>query len=392
MKKEGTLLKTMYYQKNRPLTHTQDETYTQTSADNILLVVVVFIVVFGIMAVFSASAPKAISYGENPFSFTFKQLIWLIGGIFGALFFSNFDYKKLKPFSGFVALFVLVMLILVKFSPLGVTVNEAKRWLVIGPLQFQPSEMAKPALVLYFATLFSKDYSILDSRKYPFYFIFASMLLLIYMQPNLSMIILLLTTSLVMYYIAGGSTKIISAVLLAGSALVATTIRGYQLQRIKVWWNPFSDALGSGYNIIQSMVAFSSGGFFGVGFGNSKQKLSWLPEGHTDFIFAIIGEEFGFLGCFFLICLFCVFLHRGFIIAKKCPDMFGKILAVGITFSICFQAFTNMSVASSFVPATGIPLPLISYGGSSLFVTLCMIGVLINISKKKVQRIVHYVE
>ena len=140
------------------------------------------------------------------------------------------------------------------------------------------------------------------------------------------------------------------------------------------------------------MVAFSSGGFFGVGFGNSKQKLSWLPEGHTDFIFAIIGEEFGFLGCFFLVCLFCVFLHRGFIIAKKCPDIFGKLLAVGITFSITFQAFTNMSVASSFVPATGIPLPLISYGGSSLFVTLCMIGVLINISKKKVQRIVHYVQ
>ena len=252
--------------------------------------------------------------------------------------------------------------------------------------------MAKPALVLYFATLFSKNCKIIDPQKYPFYFIFGAMLLLIYMQPNLSMIILLLMTSVVMYYVAGGSTKIIAAAFAIGGVLVATTIRGYQLQRIKVWWNPFSDALGAGYNIIQSMVAFSSGGIFGVGFGNSKQKLSWLPEGHTDFIFAIIGEEFGFLGCFFLVCLFCVFLHRGFIIAKKCPDAFGKILAVGITFSICFQAFTNMSVASSFVPATGIPLPLVSYGGSSLFVTLCMIGVLINISKKKVQRIVHYVQ
>ena len=212
------------------------------------------------------------------------------------------------------------------------------------------------------------------------------------MQPNLSMIILLLMTSLIMYYVAGGSTKIIASAFGLGALLVATTIRGYQLQRIKVWWNPFTDALGAGYNIIQSMVAFSSGGFFGVGFGNSKQKLSWLPEGHTDFIFAIIGEEFGFLGCFFLVCLFGVFLHRGFIIAKKCPDMFGKLLAIGITFSICFQAFTNMSVASSFVPATGIPLPFISYGGSSLCVSLCMIGVLINISKKRVQRIVHYVQ
>ena len=391
MKNEERLLEIMYYQKNKQHTHT-NTTYTQTPADNILIVVTIFIVVFGIMAVFSASAPKAISYGENPLSFTIKQLVWLIGGTLGAFFFSKFDYRKLRPFAGIVALFVLTCLALVKFSPLGVTVNEAKRWLVIGPLQFQPSEFAKPALVLYFATLFSKNCKIFDPQKYPFYIIFGAMLLLIYMQPNLSMIILLLMTSLVMYYIAGGSTKIISSTFILGALVVATTIRGYQLQRIKVWWNPFSDALGAGYNIIQSMVAFSSGGFFGVGFGNSKQKLSWLPEGHTDFIFAIIGEEFGFLGCFFLICLFGVFLHRGFIIAKKCPDMFGKILAVGITFSICFQAFTNMSVASSFVPATGIPLPLISYGGSSLFVTLCMIGVLINISKKKVQRIVHYVQ
>ncbi len=391
MKKEEKHLKIMYYQRNRTYT-TKTKTYTKAPPDNLLVVVVAFIVVFGIMAVFSASAPKAIGLGENPLSFTIKQLIWLIAGAFGAWFFSKFDYRKLKNFAGMLALFVLVSLALVKFSPLGVTVNEAKRWLVIGPLQFQPSEMAKPALVLYFATLFSKDCRIIDSKKYPFYFIFAGMLLLIYMQPNLSMIILLLMTSLAMYYVAGGSAKIIAGAFGLGALAVATTIRGYQLQRIKVWWNPFSDALGAGYNIIQSMVAFSSGGFFGVGFGNSKQKLSWLPEGHTDFIFAIIGEEFGFLGCFFLVCLFGVFLHRGFVIAKKCPDMFGKLLAVGITFSICFQAFTNMSVASSFVPATGIPLPFVSYGGSSLFVSLCMIGVLINISKKRVQRIVHYVQ
>ncbi len=393
MKKEEKHSETMYYQKNRTHAHTHtNTTYAQTPPDNILIVAVIFIVVFGIMAVFSASAPKAIGLGENPMSFTLKQLIWLVMGIFGALFFSNFDYRKLKPFSGALAIFVLIALAAVQFSPFGVTVNEAKRWLVIGPIQFQPSEMAKPALVLYFATLFSKDCRIIDSSKYAFYGIFAAMLLLIYMQPNLSMIVLLLMTSLSMYYIAGGSIKIITSLIALGVCVLSLTIRGYQLQRIKVWWNPFSDALGTGYNIIQSMVAFSSGGFFGVGFGNSKQKLSWLPEGHTDFIFAVIGEEFGFLGCFFLICLFCIFLHRGFIVAKKCPDMFGKILAVGITFSICFQAFTNMSVASSFVPATGIPLPFISYGGSSLFVSLCMIGVLINISKKKVQRIVHYVQ
>ena len=135
---------------------------------------------------------------------------------------------------------------LVQFTPLGVTVNEAKRWLVIGPLQFQPSEMAKPALVLYFATLFSKSCEIMDSRKYPFYIMFAIMLLLIYKQPNLSMIILLIVTALAMYYVAGGSTKIITSGIIGGILVVATTIRDYQLQRIKVWWNPFMDALGAG--------------------------------------------------------------------------------------------------------------------------------------------------
>ena len=382
----------MSYLRSRNYSTHTNTTYVETPPDNILMIVVVFIVVFGIMAVFSASAPKAIGLGENPISFVLKQSIWLVIGIFGAYFFSKFDYKRLKIWASPLTILVLITLLLVQFSPLGVTVNEAKRWLVIGPLQFQPSELAKPAIVLYFATLFSKNCIILDSKKYPFYFIFAFMLLLIYKQPNLSMIILLLVTSVAMYYVAGGSMKMILGAGGAGILAVAATIRDYQMQRIRVWWNPFTDALGAGYNIIQSLVAFSSGGLFGVGFGNSKQKLSWLPEGHTDFIFAIIGEEFGFFGCFFLICLFCILLHRGFRIAKKCPDMFGKILAVGITFSIWFQAFTNMAVASSFVPATGIPLPFISYGGSSLCVSLCMIGVLINISKKKVQRVVHYVQ
>ena len=157
-------LKNMYYQRNKAhTTHTtHTTTYTTAPPDNILVVVVIFIVVFGIMAVFSASAQKAIGLGENPFAFTSKQLLWLIGGVGAAYFFSRFDYNRLKPFAGILAICVLISLALVKFSPLGVTVNEAKRWLVIGPLQFQPSEMAKPAIVLYFATLFSKNCIIFD--------------------------------------------------------------------------------------------------------------------------------------------------------------------------------------------------------------------------------------
>ncbi len=366
--------------------------YIISQPDNTLVTVVIFLVVIGIMAIFSAGSPRAIANGDNPLIFTLKQLAWLVAGVISASFLSRYDYKNLKAWALPSCAFVLILLLMVQFSPLGLMVNEAKRWLAIGPLQFQPSELAKPAVVLAFASLFSSNINILDEKKIPFYALFAAMLFLILKQPNLSMVILLSMTSVVLYFVAGGRVKTIIAAFTCAIPVLAFSILGYQKQRIIVWLDPQKDPHNAGYNIIQSLVAFAGGGFFGVGFGNSKQKLSWLPEGHTDFIFAVIAEEFGFLGCFFIICLFAMFAYRGFIVAKRCPDMFGKLLAVGITFSICFQALMNISVASSFLPATGIPLPFISYGGSSLFVSLCMFGVLLNISKKRVQRIKPYAQ
>ncbi len=381
----------MSYQKSNSY-HDRDSgsNYIISQPDNTLVTVVIFLVVIGIMAIFSAGSPRAIASGDNPLVFTIKQLAWLVAGVVCASFLSKYDYKNLKVWAIPSCVFVLILLLLVQFSPLGLMVNEAKRWLALGPLQFQPSELAKPAVVLAFATLFSGNINILDEKKFPFYFLFAAMLFLIFKQPNLSMVILLCMTSMVLYFVAGGRIKTILAAFAVAIPVLPFLILGYQKQRILVWLDPQKDPHNAGYNIIQSLVAFAGGGFFGVGFGNSKQKLSWLPEGHTDFIFAVIAEEFGFLGCFFIICLFAMFAYRGFIVAKRCPDMFGKLLAVGITFSICFQALMNISVASSFLPATGIPLPFISYGGSSLFVSLCMFGVLLNISKKRVQRIKPY--
>ncbi len=381
----------MSYQKSNSY-HDRDSgsNYIISQPDNTLVTVVIFLVVIGIMAIFSAGSPRAIASGDNPLVFTIKQLAWLVAGVVVASFLSKYDYKNLKVWAIPSCVFVLILLLLVQFSPLGLMVNEAKRWLALGPLQFQPSELAKPAVVLAFATLFSANINILDEKKFPFYFLFAAMLFLIFKQPNLSMVILLCMTSMVLYFVAGGRIKTILAAFAVAVPVLPFLILGYQKQRILVWLDPQKDPHNAGYNIIQSLVAFAGGGFFGVGFGNSKQKLSWLPEGHTDFIFAVIAEEFGFLGCFFIICLFAMFAYRGFIVAKRCPDMFGKLLAVGITFSICFQALMNISVASSFLPATGIPLPFISYGGSSLFVSLCMFGVLLNISKKRVQRIKPY--
>ena len=270
----------------------------------------------------------------------------------------------------------------------GTTVNGATRWLAIGPIQFQPSEAAKLSVIMLLSSAFSRSINIFDFNKQLKYFLpIIIMLGLIYKQPNLSMVLILLFSSMFMYFAAGGSIKLIFSAIGCGAFGLLFAIRSFQKQRILIWLNPESDPYGGGYNIIQSMMAFVAGGFWGVGYGNSRQKLGWLPEGHTDFIYAVLGEEFGFLGCVLVIGLFLAFLQRGLLISNKCDDLFGKLLASGITVSICIQALINIGVSSSMIPATGVPLPFISYGGTSLFITMCMIGVLLNISKKKIRRL-----
>lgn len=356
-------------------------------SDRPLLIAVIFLVVIGVMAIFSASAPKCIEMGLNPARFLVQQIFGIIVGVVGLRFLSNFHYKKLIKYTSTVAWAVVGMLLLVKFA--GVTVNGAQRWINIGPMSLQPSEFAKPAVVLLLAAVFTKDTNLLDERKIKGAFLpIMIMVGLIFIQPNLSMVLLLMATSVAIYLCAGGSTQLImwggcSAIPL----LLLKGLKGYQTSRIQTWLHPEADPLGAGYNIIQSLVAFASGGLYGVGYGSSKQKLAWLPEAHTDFIFAVIGEEQGFIGCLLIICLFWTILQRGFVIAVKCQDMYGKLLALGLTFSICFQGFLNMWVASSFVPATGVPMPFISYGGSSIMVSLWMIGILLNISKDNVKRV-----
>ena len=356
-------------------------------SDRPLMIAVVFLVVIGVMAIFSASAPKCVEMGVNPTKFLVQQILGIVIGIVGLRFLSNFHYKKLIKYTPAIAWTVVGMLLLVKFA--GVTVNGAQRWINIGPINLQPSEFAKPAVVLLLAAVFSKDVNLLDDRKIRMaFFPIILMVGLIFIQPNLSMVLLLMATSVAIYLCAGGSTQLI---MWGGCSVIPLLLlkglKGYQSSRIQTWLHPEADPLGAGYNIIQSLVAFASGGLYGVGYGSSKQKLAWLPEAHTDFIFAVIGEEQGFIGCLLIICLFWTILQRGFVIAVKCQDMYGKLLALGLTFSICFQGFLNMWVASSFVPATGVPMPFISYGGSSIMVSLWMIGILLNISKDNVKRV-----
>lgn len=393
----------MYYQRYK---HSQDNNNNYapkqgiilTPPDVTIMIVVAFLVTIGIISIFSASAPKCMQLGQNPARFALFQMLFLVIGVVGMKFFINYDYKKLVPWTMPVTIAVTIGLLLVAFTPLGVTVNESKRWLNIGFTNLQPSEFAKMATVMLMAIAFHKNAKIFVSQKWVYFIPILIMVLLIFKQPNLSMVILLLSTCLICWLSAGGPLKLIitlgaiggvGAVTMITSALNGLTffLKPYQLSRITTWLNPEQYALTTGYQIIQALTAFAAGGFWGVGFGNSKQKLYWLPESHTDFIFAVIGEELGWIGCILVIGLFWTLIHRGLVIASRCPDMYGKLLAVGITFSIGFQAFLNISVATSFLPATGVPLPFISYGGSSLMVSLWMIGILLNISKKRVRKI-----
>ena len=340
--------------------------------DKTLMVVVAFLVIIGFLAIFSATAPKCLREGANLATFLIKQMIYAGVGFMAMGFFAHFDYKKLERYNKNFMWTVIVLLFILQFTPLGVTINGAKRWINLG---FKDKIDLNTVLKNMTSTIIPM----------------AVILLLILKQPNLSMAIILCMTTLVLYIAGRGpwlpiytGTGIMGLGILT---MLPKLLHGYQMDRITVWLNPGSDALGKGYNIIQSLIAFASGGLSGAGYGGSIQKLAYLPECHTDFIFAIIAEEFGFLGCFFIIGLFVALVHRGLRISKRCPDMYGKLLAIGITFIFGFQAFLNMSVASSLLPVTGVTLPFISYGGTSIIVSLAMVGILLNISKQRIKRI-----
>ena len=352
--------------------------------DSTLTFIVLFLIIIGFLAIFSAGAPKCIMQGVPSTFFVLRQFIWFILGFIAMMIISNFNYKKLDKLSIPFACFIIVLLLGVHFA--GTTVNGATRWLTLGPIQFQPSEASKLAVIMLLASAFSKDINILNQKLWKYFIPILIMIGLIYKQPNLSMVLILLLSSMFMYFAAGGSIRLILGSI--GCAILSApfVIKSYQLQRIQIWQHPETDPYGAGYNIIQAMMAFVAGGFFGEGYGNSRQKLGWLPEGHTDFIYAVFGEEFGFIGCILVVGLFLAFLQRGLLVSAKCEDIFGKLLAAGITVAICLQAFINVSVASSMIPATGVPLPFVSYGGTSLFITMCMVGVLLNISKKRIRR------
>lgn len=372
----------------------------RTSSDHKLLITTVILVAIGFMAVVSASLPYCISKHLFPFHFVLQHLMWIVFGSFGMWKLSKFDYKKLKKYAIPFTFGVIILLLIVKYTPLGMTINGARRWINLGFFRFQPSEFSKLAIIMLMGNLFSLNKEVFYSKLPKYLLTTGLMIFVILKQPNLSMTIILLTIAFCIYVCSGKSLKplfiggLVVACLVGMVGIhaidVTKILEPHQIERLTNSRYSIrgtgADVEGGGYQVFHSMIAISSGGLIGCGFGNSKEKLGWLPEAHTDFIFSVISEELGFLGSVSIILLFLILFYRGINIALRSPTIYGQLVAFGITLSIAIQAFFNISVATSFLPATGITLPFISYGGSSLFVSMCMIGILLNISKTRMVR------
>lgn len=350
--------------------------------DIIIFFATILLLSVGIIMVFSASYYDTLD--KDPYFYVRKQLAWGLIGMSAMLLMVKIDYFRLKPYINIAFVATLTLLVLVLF--IGFEVKGSKRWIDLGFTNLQPSEIMKLCLVLFLAKSLSKT----NRRIHNFFTGLGPYLLLlgvigalIMLEPDLGTTMVIIMTAMALLFSAGVRWSHLFFLGLSGLGVGCLLIvqEPYRWNRIIGYLDPWAHASKEGYQTINSLYALGSGGFFGMGLGNGRQKLDFLPEQHTDFIFAILGEELGFVGAFFVIMLFFLIAWRGYRIALLCPDTFGSFLATGITTMITFQAFINMGVVTGLLPVTGISLPLISYGGSSLLFTMLGIGILLNISK-----------
>lgn len=352
-----------------------------------LLVSIILLLCIGIIMVSSASSYSALSKYDDSNFFLVKQLGFAIVGFIAMIVISTIDYKKYKKVSYLFYGLTLILMILV-LTPLGVSVNGAKRWLGIGDFfRFQPSEIMKIALVLATATYVSCNYKKLNSWKgyiVPAIFLFAVGVVM-YLQDHLSGMIVMIVASVSIIFSSGIKLKwkVIIPIMIVGIALVGVFLFSdeYRLSRVTAFLHPEEDIRGTNWQAAQSLYALGSGEIFGLGLGQSRQKYLWLPEAQNDFIFSVLGEEFGLIGSVSVILIFLFFIYRGFRIAITCKELYGSMLAAGIVSVFALQIFVNIAVVTSSMPVTGMPLPFFSYGGTALFINLCTMGILLNISR-----------
>ena len=357
------------------------------SGDFWLMLFTLMLVLFGLIMVFSASYYSSISQDGNPYSYLVRHGAWVVFGLVAMAFGALFDYRKYKK-CALPILIVSVILLVLVLTPLGQTTNGATRWIKVGPVTIMPGEIAKIAAIIFVAWFLSEDASRIKSLKrgiLPLLGIIAVYGALIVKQPNLSTAITVCGIIIAMMLVAGLKWRYVAT---AGGIGVVGILSIVIFMKDTYWYNrltsftdPFQDALGDGYQAVQSLLALGSGGLFGVGLGKSVQKNLYLPEPQNDFILAIIGEELGYIGVLLLIALYCLFIWRGIHIALNAPDQFGLLLASGIVLMVAIQVILNIAVVTSSMPPTSINLPFISYGGNALLIFMFSAGVLLNISR-----------
>lgn len=346
--------------------------------DRKLLVTAVALTIFGLVAVADASAPVALNVFSDKFYYFRQQAVWGLVGLLTLAISSKVHYSFWEKIATPLFFISLVLLVLVLIPGIGVKAFGARRWIILGPISFQPAEFVKLSLALYLAKVASRDKNSLS------YFLPIGLVAgLIMLQPDLGTTLVLSFMGMVQVFVAGVNLlHFIGAFLIAiVSALLLILTSEYRRNRLLTFMEATQDPLGRAYHIRQVLLALGSGGLFGVGLGQSRQKFLFLPEAATDSIFAVIAEELGFIGAFILIAVFAFFVFRGLTIASQAPDRFSKILAIGIVAWFGGQIFLNIGSMVALVPLTGLPLPFISYGGSALTMALFATGILLNISR-----------
>jgi len=355
------------------------------SLDASFLILVLIILGIGLLMLFSASYAYAYANFGNSYKFITQQALIAVLGVGLMIGISYFDYHKLMKFSWVVYGIAIFLLIVVYFLP---GIDGYHRWIVIGPLNFQPSEIAKFAIVLLFAHLISLNYKNMKTFKFSVLFLgflLGMVCVLVVFETHLSATILIFLIGIILMFIGGLKWRYIlgGAGIGVGVLLFAafSGVVGYWGDRFKYWLDPWTDSTGAGYQTIQSLLSIGSGGWFGRGLGQSMQKHLWVPEPHNDFIFAIVCEEIGLIGAMVIITLFCLLVFRGFKIAAGAQDKFGALLSIGLVCQVGLQVALNILVVTNTIPNTGISLPFFSYGGTSLLILLCEMGVVLSVSR-----------
>jgi cell division protein FtsW len=361
-------------------------------ADDVILVVVIALTAIGILMVYSSSAIRGYLNDDDMFATVGPQIQWAVLGIVAMVVMMRIDYRYLRLVSVPFFVVALVLLVIVLLPPMGpikpITVGGSARWLQFGPLpSIHPAEVAKLALVVYLAHWFAKRGTRVGglwTGTIPFLIIVAPVIALVFKEPDLGTTMVITLTAFTMFFLAGANSMHFG-VLGVGAliAMIVAGLQGYQIDRIRAWLDPWSDKLGDGFHTIQGLLALGAGGIVGAGLGQSQVSV---PNAFNDFVFAEIGQEFGLVGGVVVILLFFALAYSGVRVALRAPDTFGALLAAGITAWLCLQAFINIGVVVALFPITGITLPFISAGGSSLIISFAAVGILLSISRETIEK------